>query len=59
MAFDPKWEPPEGIRAQYGQKHWILGKCTGMVKAMAQEHQLVSQYGGDESEYTRNGIDIT
>ena len=58
VAYDPKWEPPEGIRAQYGQKHWILGKCTGMVKAMAQEHQLLSKYGGDESEYTRNGIDI-
>ena len=58
VAYDPKWEPPEGIRAQYGQKLEILGKCTGMVKAMAQEHQLLSKYGGDESEYTRNGIDI-
>ena len=58
VAYDPKWEPPEAIRAQYGQKHQILGKCTGMVKAMAQDNQLLSKYGGDEKEYTRNGIDI-
>ena len=57
-AYDPKWEPPEAIRAQYGQKHQILGKCTGMVKAMAQDNQLLGEYGGDEKEYTRNGIDI-
>ena len=58
VAYDPKWEPPEGIKAQYEHKHKILGKCPGMVKAMAQVHQNLNKYGGDDSEYTRNGTDI-
>ena len=58
VEYDPKWEPPGRIKAQYGRKRKILGECTGMVKAMAQEHKNLSRYGGDESEYTLNGVDI-
>ena len=58
IEYDADWMPPESIRSKYGGKRVILGRCTGMVKAMKQRIIIMGKYHGNETEYTRAGLDI-